>query len=358
MIRIENVVKRFEGVGNAVTVALEKLSLEIEKGSFFTLLGPSGCGKSTLLRCLAGLETPDEGDIRIDGKLVFSASSGKAVPTNRRNLGMVFQSYAIWPHMTVFANVAFPLQVRKAPDIRDRTLRALDLVGLSGFAERDASKLSGGQQQRVALARAIVAEPHVLLLDEPLSNLDAALRDQMRAELLNVQRTLNITSVYVTHDQVEALTMSDRIGLMSQGRLVEVAAPEELYNQPRTVFAARFIGGANILPGKAQKSADGDTIIDTPIGQLTTSHTAAGEVNVFIRPEKVMLADGRPATANTVACTVRGRRFAGESVELDLIPKNAASDVTLRCRMPAHHSAHVGAPIHVNIEPRNVRILV
>ncbi|MCL4764980.1 MAG: ABC transporter ATP-binding protein [Hyphomicrobiaceae bacterium] len=354
---MDKVVKRFQGVGSAVTVALEKLSLKIERGSFFTLLGPSGCGKSTLLRCLAGLETPDEGDILIHGKLVFSASSGTAVPTNRRNLGMVFQSYAIWPHMTVYANVAFPLQVRKVPDIRDRTLRALELVGLAGFAERDASKLSGGQQQRVALARAIVAEPDVLLLDEPLSNLDAALRDQMRAELLNIQRTLGITSVYVTHDQGEALSMSDRIALMSQGRLIEVAAPEELYDRPRSVFAARFIGGANILPGDARKGPDGQTIVDTVIGQLVTSHAAAGKVNVFIRPEKVMAADGQPAAANTLACSVHGRRFAGENVELDLMPQNATADVMLRCRMPAQKGGSIGAPIHVSIAPSDVRIL-
>mgnify|MGYP001610353665 FL=1 len=355
MIAIKNLKKRFQGAGN-VTVALDNLSVTIEKGSFFTLLGPSGCGKSTLLRCLAGLETPDEGEIAIGGTTVFSVAGSIVVPASRRNLGMVFQSYAIWPHMTVYANVAFPLEVNKKPNVRERTLRALALVGLDGFADRDASKLSGGQQQRVALARAVVAEPDVLLLDEPLSNLDAALRDQMRAELLNIQRSLNVTTVYVTHDQPEALSMSDRIALMSRGQFVEVAAPEELYNHPRTMFAAQFIGGANILDGVAS-AAPGGVSVKTELGTLSSSHGGSGQVKLFIRPEKIVSADGATGE-NALSCTVRSRRFAGEMVELDLSPAGAAPGIVLRSRMPAHRGTAVGATIRVRIDPNDVRILV
>ncbi len=356
MITIEGLKKQFQTEGGA-TAALDDLSVEIETNSFFTLLGPSGCGKSTLLRCLAGLEIPDDGEIAIENVVVFSGSTGAVVPTRRRNLGMVFQSYAIWPHMSVYANVAFPLDIKKASNIRERTMKALSLVGLESLAERDASKLSGGQQQRVALARAIVAEPQVLLLDEPLSNLDAALRDQMRAELLNIQRTLRVTTIYVTHDQTEALSMSDRVALMSRGKFVEIASPEELYNHPRTIFAAQFIGGANILDGIANASAGGAAIA-TEFGLLNSSHPGAGPVKVFIRPEKIAPSGSEsPGGANVLDCAVRNRRFAGDTVELDLAPTAAASGRTLRGRIAARIPAKVGDTIRVRIDPSDVRIL-
>src|SRR3546814_302155 len=190
---------------------MDNLSLTVEPHSFFTLLGPSGCGKSTLLRCIAGLERPDEGDIQIGERAVFSSSAKLNLPPNRRHIGMVFQSYAIWPHMTVFENVAFPLQVRRMGDVKERVQKALAMVDLNHVADRYASRLSGGQQQRIAFARAVVAEPEVLLLDEPRSNLDAALREQMRGELRKFQERLGITTVYVPHDQAEAPSMSDRI---------------------------------------------------------------------------------------------------------------------------------------------------
>src|SRR5947208_4239144 len=213
------VIKRF-GTVNAV----DGVNFAVQRGEIFTLLGPSGCGKTTTLRLVAGLEEPDGGEIYIDGKIVAAPQRGVFLPPEKRQLGMVFQSYAIWPHLTVFENVAFPLRVRRESTelIRQRVDHTLESVGLGGFADRGATQLSGGQQQRVALARALVYEPAVLLLDEPLSNLDAKLREQMRFELRALHESLNITTVYVTHDQEEALALSDRIGLMHEGTLLEV----------------------------------------------------------------------------------------------------------------------------------------
>ena len=251
MIRVRDLAKRFH-VGADHVRALDNVGFGVESHSFFTLLGPSGCGKSTILRCVAGLETPDGGEIDLGDDCVFSSSRDINVPPHRRHIGMVFQSYAIWPHMTVSQNVAFPLEVQKQPNVRPRTMAALEATGLAALADRYASRLSGGQQQRVAFARAIVSEPRVLLLDEPLSNLDAALREQMCAELRRLHERLRITTLFVTHDQGEALSMSDRIAVMRDGRFVEVGTPEELWTRPRTVFTAQFLGGANVYPGDAE----------------------------------------------------------------------------------------------------------
>ncbi|MCS7235891.1 MAG: ABC transporter ATP-binding protein, partial [Armatimonadota bacterium] len=210
--------------------AVDGVTLEAPEGQILTLLGPSGCGKTTTLRCLAGLERPDDGEIRFGDRVVFSRARGLFVPPEHRHIGMVFQSYAIWPHMTVFENVAYPLRVRRASpaEIRQRVYAALELVGLAALADRPAPYLSGGQQQRVALARALVYEPEVLLLDEPLSNLDAKVREQVREELRSLQRQLRITTVYVTHDQVEALSLSDVVAVMRDGRVLEVGSPRDL----------------------------------------------------------------------------------------------------------------------------------
>ncbi|GAB1391102.1 hypothetical protein MASR1M6_32840 [Rubrivivax sp.] len=229
-IRVEGLVKHYRSEGRTVK-ALDRVDLHIPSRSIFTLLGPSGCGKTTLLRCIVGLETPDDGEIRIGDQLVWSRRQGIAVPTEKRGLGMVFQSYAIWPHMTVFDNVAYPLQVRGVAraQIEQRTTAALRFVQLEGYGERPATRLSGGQQQRVALARALVAEPGVILFDEPLSNLDAKLREETRKELKRFLGTLGITAVYVTHDRVEALALSDTIAVMQAGRVVEVGTPRQIY---------------------------------------------------------------------------------------------------------------------------------
>ena len=359
MIAIRNLKKRFEAAASG-PAALDDVSVDIDANSFFTLLGPSGCGKSTLLRCIAGLEQPDEGEIIIGDMVAFSSATGVMLSPNRRRIGMVFQSYAIWPHMTVGQNVAFPLEVQHKPNIREQTLKALKLVGLSGFEDRYASKLSGGQQQRVALARAIVAKPDVLLLDEPLSNLDAALRDQMRAELLKIQRSLKVTTIYVTHDQNEALSMSDRIAVMSKGKFVEIAAPEELYNRPRTAFAARFIGGANIIHGAVEGNDGGLTRIRTDFGDLLTAERAENRVELFIRPEKLIpQADGaeKRNDMNTLECTVQAWRFTGENSEFDLAPKANKGGVMLHCKASSSWIQSVDKPILVQIDPIDVHVL-
>jgi iron(III) transport system ATP-binding protein len=246
MVEIEGLDKNF-GAERAV----RNVSLAVARGEFVTLLGPSGCGKTTTLRCIAGLERPDAGEIRIGDEVVASAGRGIYLYPEHRNIGMVFQSYAVWPHMTVFKNVAYGLRVRRASAsvIKERTTRALELVGLAELAERYATKLSGGQRQRVALARAIVYEPRVVLFDEPLSNLDAKLREQMRIELVRLQQEVGITSIYVTHDQAVALVMSDRVVVMDKGVIQQIDDPQTIYASPANTFVANFIGVANLMEG-------------------------------------------------------------------------------------------------------------
>jgi len=354
VIEIRNLRKTFPG--NAAPT-LDDLSLEIPEGSFFSLFGPSGCGKSTLLRCIAGLENADSGEIRIEGRTVFSPADGTVVPANRRRIGMVFQSYAIWPHMTVLQNVSFPLEAQRREDTAALARRALEVVGLAHLEARPASRLSGGQQQRVALARAIVAEPAVLLLDEPLSNLDAALRDQMRAEILSLQKSLRITTVYVTHDHREALSMSDRIAVMEAGRFVEIAAPVDLFYRPGSALSARLIGGANLIHGVAQAGGEGTWVLDTPLGRLRSAVRAEGEVQIFVRPEKVVVvAEGEPPEGlwNLIACHVRERRFVGDSTELDLVPE-CAPELLLRARMQTEEAPAAGTSVRAAISPVDLR---
>ena len=292
MIRVEHLSKRF-ATGGGEVAALDDVSLEVRQGELLTLLGPSGCGKTTMLRSIAGLEEPDAGEIAIGDRTVFSATPPRFVPPNDRRIGMVFQSYAVWPHMSVYQNVVYPLRPRKlgGERERERVLAVLELVGLAEQVDRPAPLLSGGQQQRVALARALVAEPDVLLLDEPLSNLDAKLRDDMRVELRALQRRLGITAVYVTHDQSEALAISDQVALMSGGRIVERATPSELYERPRSRFAAEFIGAANIIPVRITSRADGAAIAEAPWGSvhLAEAPFAGGDAQLLIRPEDVEL---------------------------------------------------------------------
>jgi spermidine/putrescine ABC transporter ATP-binding subunit len=247
-VKLENVCKRFGSV-----VAADNVCLDILEGEFFTILGPSGCGKTTTLRIIAGLERVDS------GRVLFNDVDVTNTPPYLRGTGMVFQNYALWPHMTVFDNVAFGLKIRKVgkDEIRRRVKEVLELVKLSGLEDRYPHQLSGGQQQRVALARALVIEPKVLLLDEPLSNLDAKLRVEMRGEVKSLQRRLKITTIYVTHDQDEALTLSDRIAIMNNGRILQVSTPIDIYNKPRDLFVASFIGKCTVLIGVVQNRSDG-----------------------------------------------------------------------------------------------------
>jgi len=316
MITIRDLFKRYPG-RDITRNAVDGISFEVPEGQLFTLLGPSGCGKTTTLRMIAGLERPDAGEISIAGEYVYDAKQGIAVPANRRPIGMVFQSYAVWPHMTVFENVSFPLTVGKSkpakPVVQEKTQRALELVGLTEYATRSATALSGGQQQRVALARALVREPKILLLDEPLSNLDAQLRERMREEIREVQQKLGITAVYVTHDQNEALAISDCIMLMESGQIVEVGAPQQIYRTPRSAFTATFVGIANEFTGTVERAGT-DTKIVTPHGNIAgvagDDLTHGQSVQVFLRPEDFILnrkQPAGPAWSGTVSfCTYQG----------------------------------------------------
>lgn len=320
-IRLVDLHKRFE-VGRQRVAAVDGITLEAPEGRILTLLGPSGCGKSTTLRCIAGLERPDDGEVFFDSQLVFSRRQRVFVPPEQRSIGMVFQSYGIWPHLTVFENVAYPLQVRKVParQIRERVQHTLGLVGLSGLADRPAPFLSGGQQQRVALARALVYEPSVLLLDEPLSNLDAKVREQVREEIRVLQRQLGITTIYVTHDQLESLSLSDVVAVMSEGRLVEVGTPQELYERPRERFTSDFLGAISYLSGRVAARDGASLTIDTsqgPVQGRTAQDIRQGEaVLAGIRPEHISLHPRRPPDAvNAFEGTVASAVFEGTHIK-------------------------------------------
>jgi iron(III) transport system ATP-binding protein len=289
--------KTFAPNGRDPVVAVDGVSLDVQPGQLFTLLGPSGCGKTTILRCIAGLEAPERGTIVVGDRVLFSAERGVSVRANERGLGLVFQSYAIWPHMNVFDNVAFPLMGTPRrrrlprPEIRARVERVLALVHLDGVASRGATDLSGGQQQRLALARSLVMEPPVLLLDEPLSNLDAKLRAEMRFELKRIQAELGVTTVYVTHDQEEALALSTVIAVMHEGRVEQVGRPREVYQRPHSRFVADFIGAANLIDGVVDGTSNGACIVRTEEGMVRTADggkfPAGTRVVVVVRAEHV-----------------------------------------------------------------------
>ena len=325
MIEIKSLVKIFEDGDNAGVKAVNDISFNVEEGRFYTLLGPSGCGKTTTLRCIAGLEKANTGEILVAGQKVYSASEGTFVPAYRRPIGMVFQSYAIWPHMTVFENVAFPLRVGKArfsgADVQKKVKAALAQVELAGYEDRMATQLSGGQQQRLALARALVREPKVLLLDEPLSNLDAKLRERMRFELRELQRRLRITTLYVTHDQIEALSMSNVIAVMNAGVIVQEGAPRDIYLQPKTKFVANFIGSTNQMTGEVAKlENNGTALVRTEDGEISCSIpdglTAGSKVVVVVRPESINLHQQPPTNgSNVIAGKIGAAMFLGEYVD-------------------------------------------
>ena len=290
-VTIHHITKSF---GN--NIVLKDFDEIFQDGEFVTLLGPSGCGKTTMLRIIAGFEKPTSGELLIDGKLV---SGGKTfVPPEKRNIGMVFQSYAVWPHMNVFDNVAYPLRIQKKTkdQIKEAVGRVLETVHLSQYAERLPSQLSGGQQQRVALARALVAEPKLMLLDEPLSNLDAKLRESMRFEIKEIQKRTGITVVYVTHDQTEAMAMSDRIFLINRGVVQQCGTPHEIYNQPANQFVADFLGKVDFFRGEVK---DACIVFPCMKGQsLPYSGERTGKVEVAIRPENLYFAEDGPLKGN------------------------------------------------------------
>lgn len=295
-IRIKGLCRNYYSEGKQIK-ALDNVDLTIPANQIFTLLGPSGCGKTTLLRCIVGLEVPDAGEIYIGDELVFSSEQNIFTPPETRGLGMVFQTYAIWPHMTVFDNVAYPLQTSKVPkdEIRQKVANVLNFVQLDGFENRPATKLSGGQQQRVALARALVAEPKVILFDEPLSNLDAKLREETRKELRSFLSELEITAIYVTHDRIEALALSDLIAVMRAGQIVEIGGPKKIYFNSDDRFVADFIGRANLIKGKVEKLAGEHAIFASEIGSIEALNSQGIPVGqdamLCVRPEFIRLAE-------------------------------------------------------------------
>lgn len=364
MLRIKDLQKTYNTTDGSVQ-AVRKVSFEVRKGQFFTLLGPSGCGKSTTLRCVAGLEVPDRGEIWIGDKAVCIINGRKRtlIPAHKRGVGMVFQSYAIWPHLTVFGNVAFPLRYAGAratkTEIADRVQHALKLVQLERLAERPAPFLSGGQQQRVALARALVYEPELLLLDEPLSNLDAKLRLEMRHELRELVDRLGITTLYVTHDQEEALALSDRIALMQEGSIVEEGNPRKIYELPEHPLTAASIGDVNRIEGEVIREISGgkEGAIMTSLGEilcpLSEDVRRGDRVALVFRPEDVVLHTNRPDSgANLLNGTIRSVVYLGKRVENEV----QVGDQFLHCEASSHLSLEKGQAVMVEVPPERIRL--
>jgi iron(III) transport system ATP-binding protein len=340
--------------------AVNGVSLRIRAGEFLTLLGPSGCGKTTLLRSVAGLERPTSGEIRVGGHLVYSSRQGIDVPAEHRNMSMVFQSYAIWPHMTAFENVVYGLRVRRRPaaEIAERGRWALDLVQMGQYADRRASALSGGQQQRIALARAVAFGPDVILFDEPLSNLDANLRVQMRREIKELQRSLGVTSLYVTHDQEESLTMSDRIIVMSSGRIEQEATPDELYDYPANRFVANFIGSANLIAGAVDAVQREGDFVDfvlpggARIRAVDKRDAPQRDCLLSVRAVYPLLQrrhQGQADGVNEWPCTIERATFSGDFVEYEV--RTAWGELIVR-RPPSDRFA-VGSTGVISVDPQH-----
>lgn len=348
-INISDIVKRFGHLE-----AVSHVSLEIQDGELFTLLGPSGCGKTTLLRLIAGFYHPDHGDLSFGGRSMVN------VPTSERNIGMVFQNYALWPHMTVFENISYGLKIKKIPTakIADKVARVVQMLNLGGLESRYPGQLSGGQQQRVALARALVLDPDVLLLDEPLSNLDAKIRVQVRAEIRKLQRELKITTIYVTHDQEEALTLSDRMVVMNFGKIQQIGEPLALYERPANLFVADFIGINNLMEAKVKESLhDGEILFETSVGVLRgiaeNPLPPAGACMVTVRPETCDI-DIQPPQHDQLNCLegeVSFTYYCGNSVRYDVELRNGFI-FKADCHDPRkHRPIAIGTKVFVSFPP-------
>jgi iron(III) transport system ATP-binding protein len=368
MIEVEGLRMTYRTSSGRRVPAVKGISFRVPTGSFFTLLGPSGCGKSSTLRSIAGLEVPDAGRIRIGAAMVYSDQERLLVPPHRRSISMDFQSYAIWPHMSVFENVAFPLKVRNdsKSEIESRVRDSLRLVGLAGMGSRSATQLSGGQQQRVALARAIVRDADVLLLDEPLSNLDAKLRLQMREELQELQRRVGVTTIYVTHDQDEAISLSDQVVVMRDGMIVEGGEPAVLYARPRCWFTAHFMGGANFWNGTIRTRHGDVIVVATPLGELECVGAREDflvpglECSVMLRPEHAVIEprdmsvpDREPSRTNTFAGRVRGVKVVGRSTDYAV----TVGEHTIVCQSMGATVATEGDEVSVTLSPEHCVVL-
>ena len=322
--------------------AVQKIDLDVPENEFVVLLGPSGCGKTTTLRCVAGLERPDGGSIEIAGEIVDSAEGKDFTPPEKRNIGMVFQSYAVWPHLNVFQNVALPLTdgSRRIPkqQVRDRVMESLRLVRMEGLETRPVTDLSGGQQQRVALARAVVTEPMVLLMDEPLSNLDARLREEMRLELKKIATSIGVTTLYVTHDQAEALSLGDKICVMNEGKILQVGSPEEVYSNPPNLFVAEFVGEMNFINGKITSPEK----VASPLGnrtfQLPENSQVGNSVTLAVRPQHLGLSHQLDKDSELPQGTVISKTYLGDAVLFEV----ELPDLTLVVRLSGESDFAVG----------------
>ena len=359
-IRIRNLTKNYYSEGKMIA-ALDHVDLTIPANRIFTLLGPSGCGKTTLLRCIVGLETPETGEINIGDEIIYSQEKNISVPTEKRGLGMVFQSYAIWPHMNVFDNVAYPLQTRNEPqgEIVRKVKKTLHFVQLDGFENRPATKLSGGQQQRVALARALVAEPKVILFDEPLSNLDAKLREETRKELRSFLSALKITAVYVTHDRIEALSLSDTVAVMKNGSIVETGTPWEIYFDSNRQFVADFIGQANFIAGRIASIECPFMMVASAIGDIACKKkinaSPGTAVTVCIRPEFIRVLPGNPPEGrNIFRGMVESLVFVGEAYEGEI----RVGETPLIFRIEPTTAVRKGEEISLYFDPALCTILL
>lgn len=352
-VQLDGLTKRFGDV-----TAVDEISLSVNQGELFFLLGPSGCGKTTLLRLIGGFYQPDAGNIKFDGRSV------EGLPAFRRNAAMVFQNYALFPHMTVYENVAYGLHARKLSriDVEDRVPPALDLVQMSEFGGRFPAQLSGGQQQRVALARALIVQPDVLLLDEPLSNLDAQLRVEMRGEIRRIQQESRLTTIYVTHDQEEALSIADRIAVINDGCIEQIATPYQIYRKPATRFVSQFIGKVNIIEGTVQKIEENHAEIESTIGNILSQRPDSGidvgdAVLCVVRPESVcIIAPGSSLTAhNKIHSTIADTTYLGDHELLHL--KVDGVDLTAIQVNPREESNSRGNEVIVTFEPDDVILL-
>jgi iron(III) transport system ATP-binding protein len=353
-ISIRSLTKAF-GSGPAAAVAVDGISLDINPGELFFLLGPSGCGKTTLLRMIAGFIDPTSGSIAFDGRDVTHTAP------NKRNTGMVFQSYALWPHMSVAQNVAFGLGIRKVPrnERERRVADALAAVRMAEYAERKPNQLSGGQQQRVALARALVIRPDVLLLDEPLSNLDAKLRIELRSEIRRVCKETGITAVYVTHDQKEALSMADRVSVLSQGRVVQTGPPEELYRRPQSRFVAEFLGETNFIRGRLGMRATDGVEVQTAAGKLLAATGFAhdnAEVVCSIRPEAFRFSDADRSPSNTLPGRIVDTTYLGEMAQYN-IELPGGTRVKVADLNPLAARSRAGESITLTVAPDDIVVL-
>jgi len=349
-LHIKNVSKLF-----GETRAVDNVTLEVKGGELFFLLGPSGCGKTTCLRTIAGFYQPDEGELYFGDKLMNN------VPPHKRNIGMVFQNYALWPHMTVYQNVEYGLNIRKLPSNvkKEKVAKVLDVVQMEQYADRNPNQLSGGQQQRIALARALVIEPDLLLLDEPLSNLDAKLRLEMRKEIKRIHSESAITSVYVTHDQKEALSLADRMAVMKDGKIVQLGTPREVYNFPVNSFVADFIGETNFIQGKLKAGTDGVFILDTPIGEVRAIGDSVSGDNSFcsIRPESISISDDpKENVYNQFEAIVSSVTYLGDVEEYWLNVGNSW-DIKVVLHNPGKNERKSGDKVYIQFQSENAVLL-